>query len=56
MVSLRSESFFARMTELGLEDCIGEAKSRNIDSFAKFAYGSDYNPQGGTQASLRNRC
>ena len=45
MVSNRSETFFARVVELQLEDCIGELKTRGFTTYAKFAYGCEYNPQ-----------
>ena len=35
------------MIELGLEDCIGTCKAKGLDTFAKLAFGSDYNPHGG---------
>ena len=44
MVSIRSEAFLARMVELGLEDCIGAFKSRNLTTFARYAFGCEYNP------------
>ena len=33
------------MVELGLESCLAKAKSLNIDTLAKFAFGCDYTPQ-----------
>ena len=45
MVSNRSETFFARIVELQLEDCIPELKTRGFTTYAKFAYGCEYNPQ-----------
>ena len=45
MVSMRSETFWARMVDLGLEDCIGACKAKGLDSMAKFAFGCEFNPQ-----------
>ena len=45
MVSNRSETFLARVVELQLEDCIPELKTRGFTTYAKFAYGCEYNPQ-----------
>ena len=45
MSSYRPEVFSDRMVELGLESCLAQAKSLNIDTLAKFAFGCDYTPQ-----------
>ena len=45
MVSHRQESFLARVVELGLEDVIPKFKAKGLTTFARYAYGSDYNPQ-----------
>ena len=44
MASMRSENFWARVIELNLEDCIPEMKVKGLDTYAKFAFGSDYTP------------
>lgn len=45
MASERQEVFFARVVELSLEDLIPALKTRGLTSYAKFAFGCDYNPQ-----------
>ena len=45
MVSTRQETFFARVVELGLEDCIPTLKAKGWSTYARFAFGSEYNPQ-----------
>ena len=42
---MRTEVFWARVAELGLEDAIPAMKVRGVTAFAKFAIGSDYTPQ-----------
>ena len=44
MSSLRSDIFWARVCALKLEDLSGNFKSKGIDTFAKYAYGSSFTP------------
>ena len=52
MASVRSEIFWARVAELGLEDCIPNMKAKGLNSYAKFAFGSDYTPQQADPSTL----
>ena len=45
MASQRSEVFFAKICEYGLEDLVGAFKAKGITSFATFAFASNFNPQ-----------
>ncbi|CAK0909372.1 unnamed protein product [Prorocentrum cordatum] len=45
MASEREEVFFARVVELGLEDCVPAMKTKGIKTFAGMGFGTDYNPQ-----------
>ena len=45
MASHRSEVFFAKVGEYGLEDVVGAFKAKGITSFATFAFASNFNPQ-----------
>eukprot|EP00974_Lingulodinium_polyedra_P059638 5744966-Lingulodinium_polyedra.AAC.1 len=55
MSSLRTETFFARVVELGLEDCIPAMKTKGLDAYAKFVFGSDSTPQQTDAAVLANQ-
>ena len=45
MASQRQEVFMAHVAELGLEDTIPKLKTMGLTTYAKYAFGSDYNPQ-----------
>ena len=52
MVSMRSDAFWARMVDLGLEDCIGACKTKGLDTMAKFAFRCEFNPQNPDSSKL----
>ena len=55
MSSMRSENFWARVVELDLEEYIPAMKAKNLTTYAKFAFGSDYTPQQADATVLTER-
>lgn len=52
MTSMRTETFWARVLEMGLEECIPALKTKGLTTYAKFAFGSDYTPQQADTSTL----
>jgi len=52
MASMRAETFWARVIELGLEDCVPSLKAKGLITYAKFAFGSEYTPQQADTSTL----
>ena len=55
MASQRQEVFMARVAELGLEDAIPKLKTKGLTTYAKYAFGCDYNPQMPDPSILTNQ-
>ena len=44
VMAYRTEVFFSRVNEIGLESFVGKFREMGLTTYSKFAFGSEYNP------------
>ena len=54
MASMRSDIFFARVVEMGVEDAIPSLKAKGLTTYARFAFGSEFTPANPDTTILTN--